>query len=91
MKPIGLTLKRQSKKYVRSDQGELMLVHHCENCGKFAINRIAADDDAEAIVAVYQNSLQIDQHLHCLAVEDGITLLGSADRQIVDWRLFGQN
>jgi hypothetical protein len=91
MKPIGLTLKRQSKKYARFDQGELMLVHCCENCGKFAINRIAADDDAEAIAAVYQSSLQIDQQLYCLAVEDGITLLGLADRQIVEWRLFGQN
>ncbi len=91
MKPIGLTLKRQSKKYARCDQGELMLVHRCENCGKFAINRIAADDDDEAIMAVYQNSIQIDQQLYCLAAEDGITFLGLADKEIVGRRLFGHN
>ncbi len=91
MKPIGLTLKRQSKKYARFDQGELMLVHRCEECGKLAINRLAADDDNEAIMAVYQNSLRIEQHLYNRADEDGITLLGLADRHIVEWRLFGQN
>ncbi len=91
MKPIALTLKRQSKKYARFAQGELMLVHRCEECGQFAINRIAADDDNEAIVAVYQNSLRIDQHLSSRAAEEGITLLGLADKQLVEWRLFGQN
>lgn len=91
MKPIGLTLKRQHKKYARFDQGELMLVHHCEECGRLAINRVAADDDNEAILAVFHSSLQINQHLDRLLTEEGITLLGVADRQIVTWRLFGQN
>ena len=91
MKPIGLTLKRQSKKYARCDQGELMLVHRCEDCGQLAINRIAADDDNAAILAVFHSSLQIDQLRHSVLAEDGITLLGGADKQIVDWRLFGQN
>jgi hypothetical protein len=91
MKPIGLTLKRRSKKYARGYQGELMIVHRCEDCGRFAINRIAADDDNEALVAVYQNSLQLDGHIQHSLVEDGIALLGSADRKIVEWRLFGQH
>ena len=91
MKPIGLTLKRQSKKYARFDQGELMIVHRCEECGKIALNRIAADDDDDAIVAIYQNSIQLDEPVQRLLVEDGIALLGAADRQIVEWRLFGRN
>ncbi|CAG0926946.1 hypothetical protein TFLX_00273 [Thermoflexales bacterium] len=91
MRPIGLTLKRQSKRYARFEQGELMIVHRCEACGEFAINRIAADDDNETIVTVYQNSLQIDGDLQRLLVEDGIILLGAADQSIVQWRLFGQN
>ena len=91
MKPIGLTLKRRSKKYARFEQGELMIVHRCEDCGHFAINRIAADDDNDIIVAVYQNSLQLDGRIQRLLVEDGIALLGAADQQIVAWRLFGQN
>ena len=91
MKPIGLTLKRRSKKYARFDQGELMIVHRCEDCGQFAINRIAADDDSEALVAVYRNSLHSnEQQCRRLADED-IMLLGESDRQIVEWRLFGQN
>jgi hypothetical protein len=91
MRPIGLTLKRQSKRYARFEQGELMIVHRCEECGEFAINRIAADDDNETIVTVYQNSFQIDGGLQRLLVADGISLLGAADQAIVQWRLFGQN
>jgi hypothetical protein len=91
MKPIGLTLKRQSKKYARFDQGELMIVHRCEDCDHVALNRIAADDDTETIVAIYQNSIQLDGHVQRLLAEDDITLLGVADKQIVQWRLFGQN
>jgi hypothetical protein len=53
------------------------------DCGQFAINRFAADDDNEAIVAIYQNSLRLDGHTHCLLVENGITLLGDADQSIV--------
>ncbi len=44
-----------------------------------------------AVVAVHQNSLQIDGHLYSREAADGITLLGLADRHLVEWRLFGQN
>ena len=91
MKPIGLTLKWQRKKYSRFDQGELMIVHRCEDCGTFALNRIAADDDTESIVAIYQKSIHLDGHVQRLLAEDGITLLGAAEEQIVKWQLFGQN
>jgi DNA-directed RNA polymerase subunit RPC12/RpoP len=91
MKPIGLTLKRRSKKYARFEQGELMIVHRCEDCGKIALNRIAADDDAEAIVAIYQSSLQFAENVQRLLAKEGVALLGAADRHIVEWRLFGQN
>ena len=91
MKPIGLTLKRTSKKYSCADEGELMIIHLCEDCGRIAINRIAADDDAEALAAVYQNSLQLDGYVRHLSDENGITFLGAADKHLVTWRLFGQN
>ena len=91
MKPIGLTLKRRSKKYASHDQGELMIVHRCEDCGHFAINRIAADDDNETIVAVYRNSLHGNESLARRLIDEGIVLLGEADQHIVEWRLFGQN
>jgi hypothetical protein len=91
MKPIGLTLKRRSKKYARCEQGELMIVQRCEDCGRIAINRIAADDDTEALVAVYRNSLHGDDVLYRRLADEGIMLLGEGDRQIVEWCLFGQN
>jgi hypothetical protein len=91
MKPIGLTLKRRIKKYARCDQGELMIIHRCEDCGQFAINRIAADDDTETIETLYRNSLNSAEQLHRRLADDGIMLLGEADRQIVESRLFGQN
>jgi RNHCP domain len=91
MKPIGLTLKRRSKRYARCDQGELMIVHRCEDCGQIAINRIAADDDNEAILAVYRNSLHSNEQLHRRLADEDIMLLGEAERQIVEWRLFGRN
>ena len=47
MKPIGLPLKRRSKKHARFDPGELMIGRRGEDCSQFANNRIAADDDNE--------------------------------------------
>jgi hypothetical protein len=91
MTPIGLTLKRQRKKYARFDPGELMLVHRCEDCGRLAINRVAADDDNEVLLTVFYSSLQIDQSPDHLLTDEGITLLGIADRPIVTRRLFGHN
>jgi hypothetical protein len=91
MQPIGLTLKRRHKKYARFDPGELMLVHRCDECNRLAINRVAADDDNEALLAIFHSSLQIDQHRERLLADEGITLLGQADRSIVTRRLFGHN
>jgi hypothetical protein len=84
-------LKRRHKKYARFDPGELMLVHRCEDCGRLAINRVAADDDNEALLAVFHSSLQIDRHREHFLADEGITLLGQADRSIVTRRLFGHN
>jgi DNA-directed RNA polymerase subunit RPC12/RpoP len=43
MKPVGLTAKKD---------GEIMLVHRCEKCGKVSNNRIAGDDNTDAILAL---------------------------------------
>ena len=47
LKPIGLTLKRRSKKHARFDPGELMIGRRGEDCSQFANNRIAADDNEQ--------------------------------------------
>ena len=39
-----------------------MLVHTCLECDTVSINRIAADDDPERILAVFHSSLDVSQH-----------------------------
>lgn len=87
MRPIGLTLKRSAKKY--TSQGELMLVHMCEGCGKISINRIAADDNAEMILLVLQNSAELDLAICDSLAQHGITVLSPDQDELVRQCLFG--
>lgn len=88
MKPIGLTLKRSRNKYQADSRGELMLVHICVECNTVSINRIAADDDSEAVLSVFQSSLELNQH--DLYYQQGIVMLGVGDTEVVHTQLFGQ-
>lgn len=86
MEPIGLTTKRSRNRYARERDGELMLVHRCAGCGKLSLNRIAADDSAEDLLALFEASF-----VHVLAGEaDGVALLTEADGELVRRRLFGR-
>jgi hypothetical protein len=60
-----------------------MLIHLCTECGKTAINRIAADDDAATVLKVYEGSLLTSWRL------EDIQPLNAAHRPIVHARLFG--
>jgi hypothetical protein len=88
MKPIGLTLKRSRNKYQLEPRGELMLVHACADCATVSINRIAADDDPEAILSIFKSSLDIDQD--DFYDQQGITMLDMEDVGVVHVQLFGQ-
>lgn len=90
MKAIGLTLKHTPSKYGTEKQGELMLIHQCEECGKVSINRIAADDDDDAILSVFERSQWIDSRTHSILIEDDIFLLGTEETPLVYRRLYGQ-
>jgi hypothetical protein len=86
MRPVGLALKRCRNKYQLNPQGELMLIHACVECGSISINRIAADDDPETVLAVFQSSFYFNHHnLH------GIEMLNRGDIEIVQTQLYGQN
>jgi hypothetical protein len=89
MRPVGLTLKRIAKKYAGHDQGELMLVHLCEDCGKVSINRIAADDTAEMILSVLEKSAGLDPETRDLLAQDGVTPLSPDQGHLVRQCLFG--
>lgn len=71
MAPVGLTFKRERKRYRGAVQGELMLVHRCTECGAVSINRLAADDDAQRLIEVFEFSLQLDAQ-----TQQTITLMG---------------
>jgi hypothetical protein len=97
MQPVGLTLKKTRNKY-GPGWGELMLIHRCTDCGKLSINRIAADDDAERILEIYERSVNGDWMIGKLGIREetgrldqaGIRLLGPSDRGRVHARLFGR-
>ena len=87
MKPIGLTMKLGRNKYRLDKGGELMLIHHCIECGSLSINRIAADDDSSTIYLVFQSSIQ--SHIHILCEGYGIIALKSTDSDVLHMQLFG--
>jgi hypothetical protein len=90
MRPIGLTLKRSHNKYA-VDDGELMLIHQCLGCGKLSINRIAADDNSEMLLSVFDHSGEVDSQQLERFEEQGIRLLGRNDLNLVLSRLFGNS
>jgi hypothetical protein len=89
MQPVGLTLKKQRKKYGNDACGELMIVHLCTDCGRLSINRIAADDEPEALLKIFECSLELDLPALSHLEEDGIRALKAADADLVYARLFG--
>jgi hypothetical protein len=84
MKPIGLTMKKSRNKYQLSPRGELMLVHACTECTTISINRIAADDDPQTVLAVFRSSLESRQFQ-----EQDISILREEDLELVQAQLYG--
>jgi len=91
MKPAGLTMKKGRNKYQLGSGGELMLIHECTECGSLSINRIAADDDPETILDVFNASLQNNDQFRARSEADGILMLNAEDDERVRSQLFGQN
>jgi hypothetical protein len=88
MKAVGVTVKASSNKYGPGN-GELMLTHICTGCGHFSINRIAADDDVDEILAVYEASLDLEAALKEHLAGAGIRLLAAGDESLVRAQLLG--
>ena len=89
MSAIALTWKRSPKKYASLHDGELMLVHCCQECGGLSINRIAADDDTSALLALLDTVLSLDPQLVTACDAHGIELLDVEDEGLVRRCLFG--
>lgn len=90
MKPIGLTMKKGRNKYQREPRGELMLIHACVECQALSINRIAADDDSDNIMAVFEKSFTLAHPVHALCQENGIVILNVEDSEVVRTQLYGR-
>lgn len=92
MEPIGLTFKHEGvDKYGKLRQGELMLIHECTGCGKISINRIAADDNSEAILRVFEESQKLDPGKRNQLEQDGIEILSKETKKEILVQLFGKN
>ncbi len=91
MEPIGLTMKRVTKKYPAVTSGELMLVHLCTECERISINRIAADDDPQRIWGVFSAStVHLNGYWNLIQDQD-ISILGYESLELVQRQLFGQH
>jgi hypothetical protein len=91
MRPIALTIKKTGKKYNQPNQGEMMLIHMCDECGKLSINRIAADDDVETVIEIFESSRKLDAEIKSLIIQAGITIIEAEDGRLVRERLLGRN
>ncbi|MBB4122543.1 RNHCP domain-containing protein [Martelella radicis] len=90
MAPVGLTWKKNGfDKYGRERLGDVMLVHTCLGCGMVNINRIAADDDCDEILAIFERSLAMDGKRWKCIEATGIDLLTAEDAGLLHRSLFG--
>ncbi len=87
MPAVGVTVKQTRKKYPAHAQGELMLIHLCAGCGHISINRLAADDDPQRVLALLTEGL--DAHLAARLHSQSIAPLRRQDAPLVRKQLYG--
>lgn len=88
MQPIGLTFKKSRNRYGTS-KGELMIIHQCQACQAFSINRIAADDDVQTLIVTMKSGLQLESHQKTKLELLGIEPILPADLHLVQKCLMG--
>jgi len=80
MKPIGLTGKQD---------GEVMIIHLCLQCGKISCNRIAGDDNSYVITQLLEKADTLSQDIAERLVKCGITCFTQKDKEIIFISLYG--
>ena len=91
MEPIGLTFKKEGfDKYGKLRQGELMVIHQCQNCDQFSINRVAADDETEVILKIFEDSQNLSPEITSKLEKEEIKLLDKKDEEEIKIQLFGK-
>lgn len=89
MEPVGLTTRRGRNKYASERDGELMLIHRCSGCGRLVINRVAADDSVDALIALFEASHALLAPLVAELGRQGVAALTARDGDLLRRRLFG--
>lgn len=90
MKPIGLTFKNvKENPYTGRKDGDLMIVHECQNCGHISCNRIAGDDNNYSITCLMENSISINPETINRVKNLGFTLLTQNDTKEVLISIYG--
>ena len=57
MKPIAISFKDEGvDKYGRIIQGEIVIIHRCQECAKETKNRLAGDDDPQKVIELCDKS-----------------------------------
>ncbi len=74
MQAVGLAWKRSRNKY-GSKNGELMIIHICEDCEKISINRVAADDNPEKLKELFKATTKMEKSKTHWLRENDIQLL----------------
>lgn len=92
MEPVGLTFKQEGfDKFGNRKKGEIMIIHRCINSDKISINRIAADDNPETILEVFNNSFTLNTEIKNKLKQSKIVLLVKTDETEIKNQLFGKN
>ena len=68
-----------------------MLIHECVKCGKISINRIAGDDDPEAILKVFEESQGLPSEKKGSLERNGIEVISEGEREKIIIQLFGKD
>jgi len=90
MEPIGLVFKNEkTDKYGIKRQGEIMLIHLCNKCGKISINRISGDDNPEIVLDVFNFSKTLPEEVMEKLNLSKIEILQEKDREGINKQIFG--
>lgn len=80
MKPIGICLK--------TDGGEIMIIHDCQKCGKLNINRISAEDSEQSIMNLLFESQNLNIDLLKKINKNKLIIVN--DEKVIQTLLFGK-
>jgi hypothetical protein len=90
MQAIGLAWKKSRNKYGTSN-GELMIVHRCDECETISINRIAADDNLDKLVNLFEETIRMENRRKELIWKSGIQLLSHTHQAEFKRCIFGKS